>query len=439
MGVAQAGCQDDRDARPGPRWARRLGPHFGPLVHGLSAFGSAELATRVVRLALTVVIARRLAPAIIGDAALALTICEFIKVLERTGTGPRIVSAPADELAITCNTAQHIYGWWTAALTVVQLALAAMLATWFHRPVAGGLLAALAAVYPLMALGHVPWFLMQRAGMNGRLARITAAQNIADQCLTALLLLAWPSPWAIALPKVLTAPLWLVLVRRAMVWRREPAAGRMPAAKLLRFSGGILAGEIMGTLRTQGDNLIVAAMLGTQALGLYYFAFNAGLGIMSSAVGAFGTVAFPVLCRAPAGRERAHALGRVMLLALLLLPAVALQSLAARWYVPLVFGARWQMAAPLVAILCLAAVPMLAMAVASAWLRALGRAGVDATGGMIVCICALGGLWLGARGGDVTMAARGLVIGQALAAAAFALWLWRGDGLAARPVLAVEA
>ena len=79
------------------------------------------------------------------------------------------------------------------------------------------------------------------------------------------------------------------------------------------------------------------------------------------------------------------------------------------------------------------------MAVASAWLRALGRAGVDATGGMIVCICALGGLWLGARGGDVTMAARGLVIGQALAAAAFALWLWRGDGLAARPVLAVEA
>ena len=47
----------------------RLGPHYGALMRGVSAYGAAELAIRVVRLATTVVIARRLAPAIVGEAA----------------------------------------------------------------------------------------------------------------------------------------------------------------------------------------------------------------------------------------------------------------------------------------------------------------------------------------------------------------------------------
>ena len=44
-----------------------------PLVRGVAAFGSAELANRFVRLVTTVVIARQLAPEIVGQAALALT------------------------------------------------------------------------------------------------------------------------------------------------------------------------------------------------------------------------------------------------------------------------------------------------------------------------------------------------------------------------------
>ena len=403
------------------RVAARLGPQAGPLLRGLGAYGGAEIVTRVVRLGITIIIARRLAPAIIGDAALALTIFELVKVLEKTGTGPRIVAAAADELAITCNTAQTVYNVWTGALTAAQLMLAAALVWLFHKPVAGEMLAVLAAVYPLMAAGHVPYFLTQRAGMNGRLARINATQNIADQLLTAILLLLWPSPWAIALPKLLTAPLWLVMVRETMPWRRDVAAGMLPLGRIVHFSASILFGEVMSTLRTQGDNLIVAATLGTQALGLYYFAFNAGLGIMSSVVSAFGTVAFPLLCKSAPGAERVATLRRVIVLAALLLPAVALQSQAAPWYVPILFGTRWAVAAPLVSILCLAAVPLMATTIATAWLRANHRAGIDALGGAMICATALGGLWLGAHLGGLAMAARGLVIGQALATAVMVL------------------
>ena len=395
----------------------RIGPHYGALVRGVSAYGAAELAIRVVRLGTTVVIARRLAPAIVGEAALALTIFEIMRVLERTGTGQRIVRAQDDELGATCNAVQRFYWAWSTTLMLAQLVMAAALTFWLARPVAGAMLAALALVYPCMAGGHVQFFLAIRAQRSTRLARINATQNIADQLLTTVMLLAWPSPWSLVLPKLLTAPLWVVMARRVFVWQPDSAAGFIPIKQLLRFSTSILAAEAMATLRTQGDNLIIAATMGTTALGTYYFAFNAGLGIVSSLVGAFGTVAFPLLSATPRGSQRIAALRRIVLAgAVVFVPLVALQSLAAPLYVPAVFGHRWAFAAPLIATLCLAGVPLLVSSLTTSWLRAEGRVGVDAISSTLGCVAALGGLYLGTRTGHLAIAAAGLVAGQALAA-----------------------
>ena len=400
-----------------PAVAKRFGPRYGALARGVSAYGGAELAIRVVRLATTVIIARRLAPAIVGEAALALTIFEIMRVLERTGTGQRIVCATEDELSATCNTVQRVYWAWSAVLMLAQLAMAAALTLWLARPVAGAMLAALALVYPFMAGGHVQYFLAIRAQRSGTLARISATQNITDQLLTTAMLLAWPSPWSLVLPKLLTAPIWVVMARRAFIWQPDSAAGFVPVRHLLRFSAAILASEAMATLRTQGDNLIIAATMGTAALGTYYFAFNAGLGIVSSLVGAFGTVAFPLLSAAPRGSQRVAALRRIVLAgALVFVPFIALQSLAAPLYVPLVFGHRWAFAAPLIATLCLAGLPLLVSTLTASWLRAEGRVGVDAVSSTLGCVAALGGLYLGTTTGSLALAAAGLVAGQALAA-----------------------
>ncbi|WP_353228025.1 oligosaccharide flippase family protein [Novosphingobium sp.] len=400
---------------------QRIGPHLSQLAKGLGSYGSAELATRFVRLLTTVVIARRLAPDIVGEAALALTVFELVRVLERIGTGQQIVRAPAAELAATCNTVQRFYIGWTAALMIAQLLVAAMLGLVFHRPVAAELLAMLTLVYPFMAGGHVQFFLAMRAGHVARLARIAASQSIADQLLTAALLIAWPSPWSVVLPKLLTAPVWLVLARRAAPWRPDRADGFLPAAQVLRFAGPIMLADGMTALRTQGDNLVIAATLGTAALGTYYFAFNAGVGIISSLVTAFGTVAFPMLCGAASGPARTRLFRRIVLSgAALLVPVVAVQALAAPFYVPLVFGAHWAFAAPLIATMCLAGVPLLLAQLSASWLRAEGRVGTDAINSTVTCALALGGLWLGARCGGLTLAVIGLIAGQTIGA------LWCG-------------
>lgn len=388
----------------------------GSLLRGFGAFGSAELANRGVRLLTTVVIARQLAPEIVGEAALALTLFELVRVLGGIGIGQRIIAVPEAELATVCNTARRLFWAWSLVLVLVQLGVAMALGLAFGEPGAAAMLAALALVYPLMPGGLVQCYLAMRDGLNSRLARTAATQAIADHILTAALLLAWPSPWSIVLPKLLTAPVWLVMTRRNRPWQPIAAAGHACWREMVRYGGGVLAAEGLTALRQQGDNLVIAATLGSTALGTYYFAYNAGLGIVTSLAGAFGTVSFPMLCAAPAGQARRAVLRKVMILATaLFVPLVAAQALLAPLYVPIAFGEHWAFAAPLIAVLSLAGLAQLASILTANWLRAEGRVGSDAARSLLSCTCALGGLYAGSLTGNIQVAVLGLVTGTSIA------------------------
>jgi lipopolysaccharide exporter len=387
------------------------------LLRGLSAYGSAELATRVVRLGATIIIARQLAPDIVGQAALALTLFELVRVLARNGVGQQIIACPQTELAATCNTAHRLFWIWSLVLVLVQLIVSAVLWLSFDLPTAAAMLATLSFVYLWMPGGLVQCHLAMRDGLTGAMARTAACQSIADAFLTAALLLIWPSPWSIVLPKLLTAPIWLVMTRRNRPWVTQSDAGHLPVAGFAKFSGAVLLAETIFAIRTQCDNLIIAAMMGTSALGTYFFAYNAGIGIVSSLVSAFGTVAFPMLCAAAKGAERQRAILNIAAIgAAIFVPMTLVQALAAPFYVPLVFGDHWTSAATLVAILCLLGLPLLLATLTTVWQRSEGRAANDAAGQAIACIAALGGLFIGATSGSIEIAAIGLVIGHTLAA-----------------------
>lgn len=394
-----------------------LSQSAGRLLRGLSAYGGAELVTRVVRLGATIIIARQLAPEIVGQAALALTLFELVRVLARNGVGQQIISCSDQDLDATCNTAHRVFWMWTWLLVGVQLAAAATLWLAFDQNVAGAMLAALSIVYLWMPGGLVQCHLGMREGLTGRMASTVACQSIADAVLTAAMLLIWPSAWSIVLPKILTAPIWLIMTRRNRPWSPVPAAGRAPIASIAKFSGAILLAETLLAIRTQCDNLIIFAIMGTGALGTYFFAYNAGIGILSSLVTAFGIVAFPMLCAAPQGSQRYRTMKRIAAISgVIFVPLVILQAVAAPFYVPLVFGDHWEPAASLVAILCVSGVPLLLSTLTTIWQRSEGKAGNDARNQAIACVAALSGVGLGATYGSLEAAAIGLVTGQALAA-----------------------
>ena len=129
--------------------------------------------------------------------------------------------------------------------------------------------------------------------------------------------------------------------------------------------------ELVKALRLQADKLIVGLLMGSQALGLYFMAFNAGLSLSNAFTVAFATVLFPHLTQTA---DRSAALRGSILTGIGLIgPVVILQALAAPYYVPVLLGDDWAGIGDIVSILCLVAIPTTLWTAAAGWLRANDR------------------------------------------------------------------
>lgn len=383
---------------------------------GMLAYGSAEAATRIVRLATILVVARQISPAMLGVAALALSLFELVRVLTNFGIGQRIIVATPAELESICRAAARLF--WIVCLGVagLQLAFAGVLWGGFGLGEVAAMLAALSAVYLFMPAGLVQIFLAMRAQRMAATAGVTAAQNIADSILTLALVLAWPSAWAIILPKLLTAPVWLILARRAFAWTPDRSVAPAPFSTFRQFGPAILGSELLSAARCHSDKLIVGALLGTEALGLYYFAFNAGLGITQSLISACNLVLFPHLSKL-SGHEFEREFRRAFLGGLAIFaPLVAAQALLAPFYVPIVFGSKWVAATPNLALLACAALPLFAGSLIGARQRALGNPAAETMLMGLATAAGLGGLFLGCQ---ISLAAACAGFGLGLAVVLF--------------------
>ncbi len=399
-----------------------------PMMRALLAFGSAEMVNRIVRILVVIVIARQLVPELVGVAALTLSIFELVRVLANIGVGQKIIAAHDDLLERTCNSAYKIFWQWCVAVAVIQCLVALTLYMIFDQLLAAQMLAVLCGVYFFMPGGLVQCFRLMRAKKLSTVARIGASQTIADHLITGVLVLAWANPWAIVLPKLLTAPLWLIMMRNAEHWSFDATKGVIGRAEILSFGVAILATDILLACRNNLDKLIVSGLLGVTALGSYYFAFNAGIGILGALATAFGTVIYPYLCN-PQGQGRSQAVLNLIITTGLVVFGIlsAAQFFLAPIYVPLVFGAHWTHAIPLIQILSLAGIPLAMGAVTSAYLRATGRAKLDVWIGLSVCTVTLGAMFAGAQVGLIE-AAIGWVGGTILTIGTFVIILttkWR--------------
>ena len=347
-------------------------PH---IAQNLFAYGASEVAAKASRLLVVVAVARTLDLAQIGVAAAALAAADILKALTENGVGQRIIAAREDELPQTCATAHRIFWVWCTGLFLAQSAVGLAL-------YAGGasvellmLILLLAGEYLFMPAGLVQTALAMRAGKLRQTAAISGAQIVGANILSAALALLWPSALALILPRLLTAPFWLVAMRRLHPWTRDTRRGFAPLRPFLTFGWAVLGVELVKALRLQADKVIVGSLMGAEALGLYFMAFNAGLSLANSFSVAFSTVLFPHLC---ASADKSLALRQSMLLAMgLITPAVVTQAVLAPYYVPVLFGNGWTGLDQIVAILCLVAIPTTLWSAAAGWLRATARAHLE--------------------------------------------------------------
>lgn len=348
---------------------------LGPFARNLLAYSLSEVAAKISRLLVVVAVARMMDASQIGVAAAALAAADITKSLTQNGVGQRIIAATDHELAATCNAASRIFTIWGLGLFTLQIVIA--LGVWL---VSGNqqmfwLIAILAGEYLFMPAGLVQCARAMRAGRMRQTAMVAAGQVVGANTLSAALAFLMPGPLALVLPRLLTAPIWMIAMRRLHPWHPDRSVPAAPLAPFLRYGWAVLGVELVKALRLQADKLVIGAMMGTKALGLYFMAFNAGLGLANSFAAAFSLVLFPHLCTA---RDRHVALrGALGLGTLVISAAVTLQALAAPYYVPLLFGDNWQDISHIVPVLCLAAIPGVIWSAAAQWLRSEDRPQVE--------------------------------------------------------------
>ena len=320
-----------------------------------------EGATRLTRLLTAIVLARYLTPLEFGIAALILSIDEILKVITRNGIGQKIIQCGHRQLDSVCQRAYQLNWSVHVILFGSQLLIAKPLAMLFSYPELHALLSVLAFAYLIYPFAMVQVNLLQRQQNMKKTSQYLAIQVSTDNVLSAIFAIAGMGVWSIILPKLVVAPLWVFMYRNQVQWRFKKTAAKCAWADIFEYSLQVFGVELLKTLRQQADRLLIGFLLGLDALGIYYFAVNAGSGMSQALIKAYTVVALPDMCHQlrNKSKEQSKHWFRIYLKALtrfflFVAPLICLQFLAAPWYVPIVFGEHWVHAIPVLMLLCAA-------------------------------------------------------------------------------------
>jgi len=319
-------------------------------------------------------------PLLFGLAALVLTINELVRVFNRNGIGAKIVQCSDDELTTICNTAYRLNFIFCGGLFIFQCAAAYPLAEFYETPQLIPMLQVLSITYLLMPFGMIQASLIQREQRLKTAAIIDGGQVGIDNVITSTLAILGFGAWAIVLPKFLTSPIWVLGYRNAIYWRPEgPFWTFRMWQNVLEFGRYYLSIEILKTARLNLDNMIIGRLLGMEALGLYYFARNAGLGFSLTLINAINSALYPNLCEVRNNKSelKQRFTKNLKHIALIATPLITLQASLAFLYVPIIFGEQWAEAVPILTLLCLSALPRPLAESASALVLATGKISID--------------------------------------------------------------
>lgn len=397
-----------------------------PFARNVGWLGGSGAVIRVSRLITTIILARFLSPHDYGLAAVVLTTNEFIRVFARNGIGIRLIQVEEKQLE---NLAQSAY-WLNWAIFIGLFAIQCLTAfpiAWFYRdnnlivPICG-----MAFNLLLLPVGMVQAALIQREGRFKAIALTDMLQVCTDNILSAVFAIAGLGMWALVLPKMLVAPIWVYGILKNHSWRPKGQFTTARWGELMRFGRSVLGVELLNTLRANLDYLIVGRFLSIEALGIYYFAFNAGFGVSFGIISSIKSALLPHLCDARSNlvQFRWRYQSSLKTIALVIIPLVLLQSFLAPFYVPLIFGQKWMVAVPILILICLSAIPRPFADSASQLLLAVDKPEIDLVWNLLFTGLFAIGLFIGVHWQSVGVA-MAVLLTHCLFLPLFAVWATR--------------
>lgn len=399
----------------------------GPYICNVGWMAGAEIAHRFIRLASTVILARVFTPQDYGLMAIIYTIFDFFQVLTlRGGVGAKIIQADEQDVNAICNTAYWLNWICCSSLFIIQ-SLAAFVVSFFSegKPLALPLFAVAFTylAYPLFAI-HIT--LIERENRFKVTAICNVSASLVSSTITATFALMGMGIWSIVCSLMSIFPVWIVIAWKFHSWRPPLRFNIERWREVIGFGSSLLMNEVLNKLRTNIDYLIVGRYLGVQALGVYYFAFNAGSGITVSILNTFMSPMYPYICAVKNNysefKERYfRSLKKVTII---LVPIILLQASLAPIYVPIVFGSKWVVAIPVLILICLSVIPLIYNWAAGLLLNSINKPRVPVQVSLVSTTIFIISLLAVVKAGIIWVAAT-VLLNQVIVSSIFTIWMNR--------------
>ncbi len=363
-----------------------------PILRSIGWATAAQVVNRVFRLMTTIVVARVLLPEDYGLAALIFSIHDFIFLFIRRGTQSKLIQVDHDSLATLSQTAYTINWLICFAAACIQTIAAFGMSQIYANPDLLYPTITMALTYLLLPFAMVQTAHNLRDCKMKIIAQIETWQSIGETLMTIAMALAGFGVWSLVIPKILVVPIWMLIQRHHAHWRPTQWISFNGWKTLFSYSSRVLLVDLLQVVRNNIDYILIGYFLGIEVLGIYYFAFNAGLGISTSLLNGVSNVLLPHFCNQQDGRKSFQQGTQITLL---LISMIAItQAVSAHLYVPFVFGEHWQQqgAVPILIILCLSAIPRALGECTSQYLRSIDQTGLDLklnAGFTLVFVCSV--------------------------------------------------
>jgi teichuronic acid exporter len=404
-------------------------------------------ATKAVNIVTMIVLARILGPESFGVVALALVFVLFIEMFAESGLAPAIVQrkdlSPEDlDSIFWLNIALAL------PLAILGYAASDLLGHLVSDEQVPGMFAALSPLILFRGLSVVQMALAQREMRFKDLALRSTCSAVLGGIAGISCALADVGIWSLVAQAIVGEVASFLLLWHLGEWRPRLRFELRRAISFFRFSSGVIVSQIAVFASNQSDVLVMGAMFGPKAVGVFRLAMRVVNILLEMLVRPVQAIALPHLSSLrddPTSLQR-EVLALMRLSSLAMLPAMGALIVGAEALTSLL-GARWEAAAAAMRVLAFIGVAKSMSLLTGPTMLALGRSHVVALGSIGQCaitvaavVCA--GLWAKGRSDDdqvmaVAAARAGVFL---LVVMPFQLrYMSRATGIAPRKILRAVA
>jgi O-antigen/teichoic acid export membrane protein len=332
----------------------------GQFIRNVSWLGGAELVNRFFRLATTVTLARTFTPQDYGLVAIIYTTIDFANTFTlKGGIGGKIIQAQEEDVKTICDTSYWLNWIICIAVFSFQCIAAFIIAFYYGNNQLILPICTVACIYLILPIYAIQSALIERENRLKVTAICNVFQSLVSNIITVILALMGMGVWAIVWAIVMSIPVSIVVFYKNHDWRPPKYFKLERWREIISFGSNLLSVELIGLIKWNLDYLIVGKTLGLEALGVYFFAFNAGIGISMNVLGTFTSALYPYLCEVSGNIKqlKSRFFSSLKKTSFVIILMVILQSILVPFYVPILFGQKWEIAIPIIVLLCLSALP----------------------------------------------------------------------------------